>query len=107
MILQWIVIAIFVFIGLAYLKFEHHAHKAKIVVILVIGFIIYFSIMNHFSSDGVDLTSPRGIVNGVYLYVGWIGQTTTSLWDIGTGTMTLVGNAIKVNNTQTEKERRW
>lgn len=107
MIIEWVVIAIFVFIGLFYLKMEHHTHKIKILVILVIGFIIYFSIVNHFNSDEVDITSPSGIVNGLYLYVGWMGQTATNLWDIGTDTSSMVGNAVKVNTTkQEEKERR-
>jgi len=51
----------------------------------------------------VDLKSPRGIIDGVYLYVGWIGHTTSSLWDIGTNTVSLVGNAIKMNNTEQVK----
>lgn len=106
MIIEWIVIAVFVFIGLFYLKMEHHAHKVKIVIILVVGFVLYFSLVNHFSSDSVDLTSPRGIVNSIYLYAGWIGQTSTSLWDIGTDTVALAGNAVKVNVTQEEERPR-
>ncbi len=106
MIIEWIVIAVFVFIGLFYLKMEHHAHKVKIVIILVVGFIIYFSIVNHFNSDQVDITSPKGVINGVYLYVGWIGQSASSLWNIGTDTASLVGNAVKINNTQEEERPR-
>lgn len=106
MIIEWMVIAVFVFIGLAYLKLEHHAHKIKILIILVIGFVLYFSIVGHFNSDQVDITSPKGIVNGVYLYAGWIGQTASSLWNIGTDTTALVGNAIKINNTEIEEPRR-
>ncbi len=102
MIIEWIVIAIFVFIGLIFLKLEHHTKKIKILIILVIGFILYFSIVNHFNSDQVDITSPSGIVSGIYLYVGWIGQTATNLWDVGTDTASLVGNAVKVNNTKQE-----
>ena len=106
MIVEWIVIAIFVFIGLFYLKMEHHAHKAKIIVILILGFILYFSIVNHFNSEQVDITSPKGIITGAYLYVGWIGETAASLWNIGTDTVHLVGNAVKVNNSGIEERRR-
>ena len=100
MIIEWIIVAIFIFIGLAYIKFEHHANKIKILAIIIIGFIIYFSIVNHFSSDQVDVKSPKGIINGAYLYIGWIGQTASSLWNIGTDTVSLVGNAVKINNTE-------
>ena len=106
MIVQWVVIAVFIIIGLYYLKFEHHAKKIKIVIFLVLGFALYFSLISHFNSDNVDLTSPRGVVNGIYLYVGWLGQTASSLWNIGSNTVTLVGNAIKINDTQPNQPRR-
>jgi len=106
MVIQWIIIGVFVLIGLWYLKMEHHGRKVKIVVIALIGALIYFSMMGIFTSEQVDLTSPRGIVNAVYVYFGWIGQTTSSLWDIGTDTVHLVGNAIKVDNPQEDKEPR-
>jgi len=85
---------------------EHHSRKVKIVVIILIGALIYFSMINIFTSEQVDLTSPRGVVNAVYIYFGWIGQTASSLWDIGADTAGLVGNAVKVNNTDTAQPRR-
>ena len=100
MVIEWIVFAIFIFIGLPYLKFEHHSRKIKIAIILLLGFMLYFSIVNHFGSNKVDMNSPRGIINGIYLYVGWVGQTASNLWNIGTDTVTLVGNAIKFNETE-------
>ncbi len=106
MIVEWVIITIFVFIGLVYLKFEHHTKKIKIVIFLVVGFVLYFSLVSHFNSENVDLTSPRGVINGIYLYAGWLGQTTSNLWNIGTKTVTLVGNAVKINNTQKEKRPR-
>ena len=106
MIVQWVIVAIFVVVGLWYLKMEHHSRKMKIVVIVLIGALIYFSMMNIFTSEQVDLTSPRGVVNAVYIYFGWIGQTASNLWDIGADTVSLVGNAVKVNNSDTDQPRR-
>jgi hypothetical protein len=100
-----IIIAVFILLALAYLKFEHHGRRIKIVVLILIIALIYFSIAGVFSSERVDLTSPRGVVNAVYLYFGWLGQTASSLWDIGTDTVHLVGNAIKVNDTDEERQR--
>ena len=105
MIINWIIIGVFVFIGLIFIKVDHHARKIKILVIIAIGFIIYFSLAGIFSSEQVDITSPKGIVNAVYIYFGWIGQTTLNLWNIGTDTINLVGNAVKINNSDGEKHR--
>jgi len=99
MVIELIIVAIFLIIGLSFLKFDHHARKVKIVAIVIIGFLIYFSIIGIFSSEKVDLSNPRGVVSAVYIYFGWIGQTASNLWDVGTETVHMVGNAIKVNNT--------
>ena len=100
MVIQWIVVAVLVLLGLWYLQLEHHTRKIKIVAAIAIVALLYFSMATIFTSQEVDLTNPRGIVNAVYFYAGWIGQTTTKLWDIGADTTTLVGNAIKVNRTE-------
>ena len=106
MVINWIIIAVFVIIGLFLLKMEHHSRKVKVLIIVLIGFTLYFSIAGMLTSERVDLTSPRGIVNAVYVYFGWIGQTTANLWDIGTDTVALVGNAIKLNDSDAESGRR-
>jgi len=97
---------VFVLIGFWFVKAEHHTKKIKIVVLVLIGLLLYFSMMSIFTSEEISLASPRGIVNAVYVYFGWIGQTTSTLWDIGTDTVHLVGNAIKVNDTETNQPRR-
>lgn len=104
MIIQWIIIGVLVLLGIWFLKMEHHARKVKIVVLVVIIALIYFSMVGIFSSEKVDLTSPRGIINSVYVYFGWIGQTSSALFDIGADTVNLVGNAIKINNSDEERK---
>ena len=106
MIIQWIVVIVLVLIGLWYLKIEHHSRKIKVITLVLIGAIIYFSMVGILSSEKVDLNSPRGALNAVYVYFGWIGQTASNLWDIGTDTVHLVGNAIKIDNTEEDKESR-
>ena len=106
MVIDWIIISIFVVIGLFLLKMEHHSRKIKVLVIAIIGFTLYFSIVGMMSSEKVDIASPRGIVNAIYIYFGWVGETAATLWDIGSDTVTLVGNAIKLNITEEEKPRR-
>jgi hypothetical protein len=62
----------------------------------VVVVLIYLSMSSVLSSDSVDITSPRGIVNAMYVYVGWLGETTASLFDISKETAVATGNAIKV-----------
>jgi hypothetical protein len=100
MLTHWIAIIILILIALTLIKLEHHTKAIKMFLIIIIGAILYFSIISVFSSSQVDLTSPKGIINGAYLYMGWMGQTASSLWNIGEDTVTLVGNAIKINNTE-------
>ncbi|MBU2577085.1 MAG: hypothetical protein KKF50_05185 [Nanoarchaeota archaeon] len=106
MVIQWIVLGVLIILGLWYLKMEHHTRRVKIIVIVIIGILIYFSMVGIFSSEKVNLTSPRGVVNGVYVYFGWIGQTASNLWDVGTDTVRTVGNAIKINNNSEKDESR-
>ena len=106
MILQWIAILIFIIIGVWVIKMEHHGRKVKIVIVILIGALLYFSIIGVFSSEKVDLTSPRGVVNSVYIYFGWMGNTISQLWDIGTDTVSMVGNAIKIRNSTEEKPKK-
>jgi hypothetical protein len=105
MLIHWIAVAILIIIGLYFLKIDHHTRKIKLVLIVIVGLIIYFSIMGVFKSEQVDVTNPRGIINAAYVYFGWIGQTISNLWDIGVDTVSLVGNTIKTNNTEDEPRR--
>jgi len=102
--IQWIIIGVFVIIGFWYLKMEHNTRKAKVIIIIILGALIYFSMMGIFSSEKVDMTSPRGMVNGMYIYFGWIGQTMSNLWDIGVDTVRTVGNAIRIDNDSKQED---
>jgi hypothetical protein len=106
MIIQWIIIGMFVLIGLWLLKMEHHTKKIKIGLVILVALVIYFSMVGMLSSEKLDLTSPRGVVNAVYVYFGWIGQTAGNLWDIGVDTTHLVGNAIKIDKNEDDEPKR-
>jgi len=102
--IQWIIIGVFILIGFWYLKMEHHTRKAKAIFIVIIVALLYFSMMGIFSSEEVNMTSPRGIVSGMYVYFGWVGQTMGNLWDIGVDTVRTVGNSIKINDNSEDEE---
>ena len=97
--LNWIIIGVFILIGTIVLQLEHHTRKFKAVIFAILGLVLYFSLVGMMSSNEVSIDSPSGIINAVYTYFGWIGETGTKLWDIGKDTTSLVGNAIKLNVT--------
>ena len=98
-IIIWAAVGLMIFIGLFLVTLEHHAKKVKVIFLVLIGLFLYFSIVGVFSSEKVSLNSPKGIMNAIYVYFGWIGATLGRLWDIGGDTVQTVGNAIKLNTT--------
>ena len=100
MILNILIIALLGVAFIIFLNLEHHGRKLKWIALIIIGVLLYFSIANIFTSEDVDLSSPKGIINAVYVYVGWIGETSAKLWDIGKDTTVAVGNAIKLNQSK-------
>ena len=105
MVAYWIMVVGAVFVALLFLKAEPSAKLVNIFIIFLVGFAIYLSITGLFMSHKVDLNSPGGVVNAVYFYFGWLGHTTSTLWNIGTDTVSMVGNAIKVNNSEDYRRR--
>jgi hypothetical protein len=95
-----IVITVLLVIGLLYVQIEHHARKIKITVLILVIVSIYFSLSSVFSTNEIDTTSPSGIMDATLLYVDWVSSTSVKLWDVGTETTHMVGNAIKVNGTE-------
>jgi len=105
MVISWVIILIIVFIGLAFLKIDHHTRVIKIFIVLALLLLIAFSMYNLFRVKEIDLSSPKDVVNTVYLYFGWLGNTLTQLWDVGKDTVTTVGNVIKINQSDIEIEK--
>ncbi len=102
MVAQWLIIVGIVFVALLFLKAEPSTKWVKISIIVLLGFVIYLAVSGLFMSNEINLNSPRGILNSVYFYFLWIGHTSTTLWNIGVDTAGMVGNAIKVNDSDKE-----
>ena len=97
--LYWVAILLMVLIGLTFFRFEHGARKLKIFVLVAIAALIYLSIVNVMSSRDIDSSSPKSIIGAIYFYFGWVGDTLGNLWEIGSNTVSTVGNAIKLGNS--------
>lgn len=95
-----VVVGILLALAFLLLKLEHHGRKIKVVVIILVAVILFLSVSSVFTSSEFDLRSPRGIVNAVYLYAGWLGRTAVGLWDVATETVRMTGNVVKFNVTE-------
>ena len=100
MITWVIVIGIVILIALLFLKFDHQINRVKIIALIIIAFLIFLSVTKVFSSGENDLGSPRGVVNAVYGYFGWMGRTVANLWDVGKETAGAVGDAVNLNSSE-------
>ena len=98
MIVLWLVLAVVGIFAFIFVKLEHHMRLFKFAAIGFVVLMIYFSMSTMFNSEAVDLSTPTGIVNAVYTYIGWLGETTTELWAITLDTTKVVGNVIKVDD---------
>lgn len=91
----WIVIVLLIsLIAFAYIKLEHHFHLIKMGFIALIVILLGISIYSTFTSDKVDISTPGGIMEGIYLYVGWLGGFIKEMWGIGVETTGRVISAL-------------
>ena len=96
----WIVvIAIIALLLFLWIKLEHQARLIKFVIVTLIVVMLVGSLFLTLSSGETDLSSPKGIVNAVYLYIGWLGGFTVDMWDLGVETTGKVINAMNVSES--------
>ncbi len=95
--INWIILGLLLVIGSVVLKFEHHSKRVMLVIAIVFGLLLYFSVAAIFNSADADLSSPKGVVKAVYLWAGWVGNAVVDIFDVGKDAVVGIGNAIKVN----------
>lgn len=97
-------VVLVVFVGL---KIKKHTRKLKIVLVLLLCLMIYISIMKLLSNENISLDSPRGIASAIYYSFGYLGETIGNVWEIGSDTVTTVGNVIRSEENNTKKIKFW
>lgn len=104
----WLIIAalVVIFLVTSFIKLEHDFKAIKAIVLIVILLLIGGSIYAWTKSDKNDLSSPKGIVNSVYLYCVWVGDTSMKLFATLSDSFRTVGNAIKGNETRSSSDGR-
>ena len=97
-IIALVLIAIFILTTMIHL--EHKFKAIKAVVLVLILLIIGGSLYTWIKSDTNDLSSPRGIVNSIYAYMGWMGDISIKVFSTFSDGFKTVGNVIQGNETQ-------
>jgi len=98
---SWILIGFVVLIlAIIFIKFEHHTKRLKLILIIVLIAFIYFSASSVLHNSGVKVNSLEGAGKATSLYFSWLGNAATNVWHSGGEVKTIVGNAIKGNQTR-------
>ena len=98
--INWLIIGVLVLAGLYIIKLQHFGKKVKLIVVVIILTLIYLSATTLLSLNNIELNSVQGVGKATYLYFIWIKDTSVSLWHTGGEVVTIIGNAIKLNQTE-------
>lgn len=98
-----LVLVTFIVIAFFVIHLEHMGKRIKVLIIIALLLGLYFSVSNMVKSGSVDFSSPKGIVNSIYTYFGYLAGIGKSVWDVGSNAVTGVGNAIKIDRNETER----
>ena len=96
-IVTWIILAVILVVVFILLKANYHGEKVKVIALILIGLLLYFSITSLFNKNDVDLKSAHGVADAVYMYVGWVGRTITDLATIGKDAVGSVKEKVSFN----------
>lgn len=92
-----IIILILVLIALKLIRFEHHLKAVRLVLLLVLGVLIYFSMLSFVNSGQFDYSSPKGVFNSIKSYLYWFKDTLVNIWNAGKDSVRTIGYAIRGN----------
>jgi len=86
--IEWIILGIFLIIGLIIIKLSYAKSKIKFFAILLILILIYASATTVLSKNNIKLNSVDGYGKAASLYLTWIVEAGNNLWQT-------TGNVIK------------
>lgn len=103
----WVIVAIVLaLIAFVYMKMEHQVRLVKVAFLSIVVILLVMSMIVMFNSGEVDLSSPGGVMSGIYLYIGWLGEFSVNLWDISVESTGRVMDAINVSSSASVTGRR-
>jgi len=99
MILEILIILIVLVVVFTFIRIEHVGRKFKIFLLLVIIFLIIFSVSTIISKSKANLHSPSGIIKATTSYFNWMGKAIANLWDAGRDIKDKVVESVSTNQT--------
>jgi predicted tellurium resistance membrane protein TerC len=98
-----VIIASIIVLTLLITMFTHLKRKlksVKAIALIIVLLIISSSIYIWVKKDTNDLSSPQGVINSIYMYVGWLGSNGAVILDYTKESFTIIGNVIKGEQTK-------
>ncbi|MBR9706585.1 hypothetical protein GOV14_06115 [Candidatus Pacearchaeota archaeon] len=92
--INWIIVAVFLIGILFFMRMNHLKHRYTIIFLILLALFLYATISVVNSRNEFDLTTTKGSLNAVKVYLGWLGHGFQNL-------KALTGNAIKMDWTNT------
>ena len=72
---HWIVIVIFLVVGIAAIKMNHIRHRIFILFLILVALFLYITTMLVSDENNLDFTSSEGVFNAVKVYTGWLAHS--------------------------------
>ena len=97
--ITWIILGVFLIIGLIIIKLSYAKSKIKIIAIFLIIVLVYASANSVLSKNNIKLNSLDGYGKAISLYLGWMVDAGSSLWKVSGDVVKTVKNTVTLNNT--------
>ena len=91
---HWIVIIIFLIVGIAAIKMNHIRHRIFIIFLIVLALFLYVTTLMVTNDNNLKFTSSEGVFHAIKVYTGWLAHSYQNL-------KTLTGRAIAMDWTST------
>jgi len=98
--INWLIIGVLLIIALYVIKIQHFSKKVQVIIVVIAIILVYFSATALLSANDIELNSVQGVGKAIYLYGGWMKDISITLWHAGGEIVTIVGNTIKLNQTE-------
>jgi glucan phosphoethanolaminetransferase (alkaline phosphatase superfamily) len=83
MVMIYVIMGILIVIGLIFIQFEHHTKKLKVMIVISILMLIFFSVIGFYNSGQSDFSSIKSSIDTTFFFLSWIWQSSLEIWDAG------------------------
>jgi hypothetical protein len=97
------VIALFLIL-LVLVKVEHAGKRVKLILLILIGAFLFFSMSSVLEKNSLEIDSVKNFGKAVSVYFSWLGNAAHQVWGIGNSIKDGIQDAVKSNQT---KEQEW